>query len=64
MTEKTTDKSTQNPTDITNMSTQWMEMWTENSKAAAEYWANVVPGLSSPFSNPLEAVAANGGWYE
>jgi len=42
------------PTDFSAMSRQWMDMWTENTKAATQMWANMVPGMSSPFSNPLE----------
>lgn len=50
-----TDKSKpENSADLNALTRQWMDMWTQGAQAMTNLWMGAVPGMSAPFSTPME----------
>ncbi len=50
-----TDKpSTSKDADLNALTRQWMDMWSQGAQAMANLWMGAIPGMSAPFSTPME----------
>jgi polyhydroxyalkanoate synthase subunit PhaC len=50
-----TQKSDDSPSaDMGALTKQWMDMWSQGTRAMTDMWASAIPGMSSPFATPVE----------